>query len=419
MKILIVNTSERIGGAAVAAHRLTDALNKHGVKAKMLVRDKQTTGVTTIPLPTSWRRRWHFLWERFVIWWHNGFSRKNLFAVDIANAGTDITRLPEFKEADLIHLHWINQGMLSLDNIRKIVASGKPVVWTMHDMWPCTGICHHARECNGFHGQCGQCFYLRFPKDKDLSYKVLAKKRQAYAGGKIHFVTCSHWLEKLAKQSNLPAGSDVRTIHNALNTSLFQPADRQEARRHLDLPADKRLILFGSVKITDKRKGIDYFVEACHRLVKKAPELDGQLGIVVFGSGASALAELLPLPVYPLGYIQGEQEMTHVYNAVDLYATPSLEENLPNTIAEAMACGTPCVGFNIGGIPEMIDHRINGYVAAYRNAEDFAQGIHWILQEADGESLAIQARKKAINAYSEESVARQYIRLYEEIPHYS
>ena len=150
MRVLIINTSERIGGAAIAASRLAEALKNNGIKAKMLVRDKQTNRVTVVALKKSWRHIWHFLWERIVIWASNGFHRKNLFAVDIANKGTDITSLPEFRQADVIHLHWINQGMLSLKNIRQILKSGKPVVWTMHDMWPITGICHHAETCTRY-----------------------------------------------------------------------------------------------------------------------------------------------------------------------------------------------------------------------------------------------------------------------------
>lgn len=414
MRVLIINTSERTGGAAVAANRLTEALNNYGVKAKMLVRDKQTDHITTVPLPSSWRLRWNFLWERFVIWRHNGFSRKNLFAVSIANSGTDITRLPEFKEADIIHLHWVNQGMLSLKGIRKILTSGKPVVWTMHDMWPCTGICHYAGDCKGFYDECGQCWLLRFPKDNDLSHKILERKRRTYSKGNIHFVTCSHWLEGMVRKSSLIKEYNLCTIHNTLNVSLFKPNNLQAAREQWNLPIEKQLILFGAVKTTDKRKGLDYFVEACLILANQYPFLKDKVGVVIFGNKADELQNLLPFPVYSLGYIHSEREMAKVYNAVDVYTIPSLEDNLPNTIAEAQACGRPCVGFRVGGIPEMIDHQENGYIAEYRNAKDFAQGIYWVLQEADSEILSQKARKKAITAYGEDSVAKQYIQLYGE-----
>ena len=126
MRVLIVNTSERTGGAAVAAHRLMDALNNHGVKTRMLVRDKETDSLTVVGLHGKWRQQWCFLWERFVIFLHLHFKRRRLFEIDIANAGTDITQLREFREADVIHLHWVNQGMLSLGGIGKILRSGKP-----------------------------------------------------------------------------------------------------------------------------------------------------------------------------------------------------------------------------------------------------------------------------------------------------
>ena len=156
MRVLIINTSERTGGAAIAASRLMEALKNSGIKAKMLVRDKQTDQVTVVALKKSWRQIWQFVWERIVIWIANRFKKHNLFAVDIANTGTDITSLPEFRQADVIHLHWVNQGLLSLKDLRKIFLSGKPVVWTMHDMWPVTGICHHAGDCTHYQAQCHQ-----------------------------------------------------------------------------------------------------------------------------------------------------------------------------------------------------------------------------------------------------------------------
>ena len=176
MRVLLINTSERIGGAAIAASRLMESLKNHGIKAKLLVRDKQTDQISVVSLDHNWRMVWKFVWERIVIWSANRFNKKNIFAVDIANTGTDITSLPEFQQADVIHLHWINQGMLSLKNIEKILTSGKPVVWTMHDMWPCTGICHHARECTHYQQECHNCPFIHEGGSKrDLSYRIFHK----------------------------------------------------------------------------------------------------------------------------------------------------------------------------------------------------------------------------------------------------
>ena len=416
MRVLIVNTSERIGGAAIAAGRLMDALKNNGIKAKMLVREKQTDRLSVTGLKMSGWRVWQFLWERILIWKENQFRKHNLFAVDIANTGTDITSIPEFQEADIIHLHWINQGMLSLNDIRKILQSGKPVVWTMHDMWPCTGICHHARECDKYHQECHHCPYIyKGGGKKDLSHQVFKKKKEIYQLAPVTFVTCSQWLKERASQSALLNGHTIVDIPNPINTSLFKPQNVMAARNKMGLPTNKKLILFGSVKVTDKRKGIDYFVESCKLLAERHPELKEELGVVVYGKNSEQLKPLIPFQVFPLDFISSDKDLVNVYNAVDLYVTPSLEENLPTTIMEAMACGVPCVGFNVGGIPEMIDHLHNGYVAEYKSAEDLANGVIWTLNESEYHTLSEEACRKAISNYSESTVAKKYIDVYNKI----
>ena len=416
MRVLIINTSEKMGGAAIAAGRLMESLKNNGIKAKMLVRDKQTDRLSVIGLKKSWWKVWQFIWERIIIWKENRFKKHNLFSVDIANTGTDITAIPEFQAADVIHLHWINQGMLSLDNITKILLSGKPVVWTMHDMWPCTGICHHARDCENYHQECQHCPYIyQGGGKKDLSNQIFKKKKELYQLAPITFVTCSRWLKEKAKQSALLTGHTVIDIPNPINVGLFKPQNKSAARQKCGLPADKKLILFGSAKVTDKRKGIDYFIESCNYLVKNYPDLKDDLEVVIYGKYSEQLKPMLPFCSFPLNYISDEKDLVNIYNAVDLYVTPSLEENLPTTIMEAMACGVPCVGFNVGGIPEMIDHLHNGYVAEYKSAEDFANGIHWALSESEYASLSEEACRKAISNYSESTIAKRYIDIYNKI----
>lgn len=416
MRVLIINTSERTGGAAIAAGRLLEALKNNGLKAKMVVRDKQSDKLNVIGLPNNWFTVAKFVWERVIIWGANTFRRNNLFAVDIANTGTDITTLPEFQQADVIHLHWINQGMLSLKDIGKILRSGKPVVWTMHDMWPFTAICHHARSCDNFEKECQSCPFIYGGGGKhDLSNRTFKNKKKLYGIAPITFVGCSQWLSNQAAKSALIGSESVVTIPNPINTNLFKPRNKDEARTLCQLPKDKKLILFGSVKISDKRKGIDYFIESCDLLAKKHPELKDNIGIVVFGKGSEQLKDVLPFPVYSLDYVNDDHKLVLVYNAVDLYVTPSLEENLPNTIMEAMACGVPCVGFNVGGIPEMIDHLHNGYVAQYKSAEDLANGIFWTLKESEYKSLSDEAHRKVATTYSEGNVAKRYIEVYNKI----
>lgn len=415
MRILIVNTSEKTGGAAVAANRLKDALNNNGVKAKMLVRDKLTDDITVVSLGHEWRNQWNLLWERFCVFWNLHFSRKHLFEIDIANAGADITKLREFKEADIIHLSWINQGMLSLNSIKKILSSGKPVVWTMHDLWSASGICHYAHGCHRYENGCGNCPLLPSRGSRnDLSAKVWKRKKATYCCGNMWFVTCSQWLARQAKRSGILRDFSVSSIPNPIDTHVFQPQDKQEARKRLHLPQDKRIVLFVSQRVTDQRKGMDYFVEAIEKMVVEHPEMKENTGIAILGGHAEELEGKLALRVYPIGYVTDQQQIRDVYNAADVFVLPSLEDNLPNTIMEAMACGVPCVGFKVGGIPEMIDHIKNGYVATERDANDLAKGIHWVLDEADYASLSEAAVGKVLRSYSQRSVAMQYLEIYNE-----
>ena len=407
MRVLIVNTSERTGGAAVAANRLMKALNNNGAKAKMLVRDKETGALTVVSLPQSSRLRWYFLWERLVIFCRLHFSRQHLFEVDIANAGFDITKLPEFQEADVIHLHWINQGMLSLKTIQKILKSGNPVVWTMHDIWPATALCHVTLGCERFTTQCEHCRLLPGGgASNDFSTTVWQRKQRMLADGSIYFVACSHWLASEAKRSALLKGQKITSIPNPIDTRVYKRGNKQEARQRLGLPLDKKLILFASQRVTNVNKGMDYLIEACQQLQV------ADAAVVILGGHAEEVVSQLSLKAYPLGYVNEEQRIVDVYQAVDVFVLPSLSENLPNTIMEAMACGVPCVGFKVGGIPEEIDHRHNGYVAEYRKAEDLARGIRWILSEADYEKLSQSAVQKVMQNYSQQSVALKYLDVY-------
>ena len=413
MRVLIVNTSEKTGGAALAANRLKDALNNNGVKAKMLVRDKDTDNITIVALPKSPVHKWHFLWERWCIFWHLHFKKQHLWEVDSASCGADITNLPEFKEADIIHLSWINQGMLSLKGIKKILESGKPVVWTMHDIWPATSICHLTLGCEQFKTGCKHCKYLPGEgSENDFSTKVWNRKKAILNNYHISFVTCSRWLESEAKQSGLLAGQRITNIPNPIDTHIFHPKDKQEARLSLSLPVNKRLILFVSQRVTNVNKGMGYLVEAINKLVAEKPEMQQNTGIVILGGHAEEVAGKFSLPVFPLGYVSDSKKIANIYNACDLFVLPSLSENLPNTIMEAMACGVPCIGFNIGGIPEEIDHKKNGYVAEYKNADDLAKGIHWVLDEADYQQLSKEAENKVSRCYSQQAVAMKYLEVY-------
>jgi glycosyltransferase involved in cell wall biosynthesis len=402
MKIVILSTYEWKGGAAIAAGRLQSALQKEGVDVSMLTGDMLNT--------SGWKKRVNFLRfvaERLVIFLACRFRRENLFRVSIANTGTDVSNHPLVREADVIHLHWINHGFLSLADIRKLLQLGKPVIWTMHDMWPSTGICHHARECTHYKEQCHHCPFLRSLKKEDLSSRIFHQKKKLLNQANVAFVGCSRWITETAGEGALLKNKHVYTIPNPIDTTLFFPAeDKRMAKESMGFPANKRLLLFGAFNVSDKRKGLDHLIKALHFLPKEE-----MIELVVFGQ-TKGVPDLYSHPVHFIGYISDEAQKATLYNAVDVFVTPSLEDNLPNTIMEAMACGTPCVGFKVGGIPEMIDHKQTGYLACYEDALDLAEGILWVLNHNKDGQISSACRQKVETFYTESVVAKQYIRLY-------
>ena len=282
----------------------------------------------------------------------------------------------------------------------------------MHDQWPYTGICHYTGGCNKYMDTCSFCPMLESPKKHDLSYKIFRKKKNIYDSDTVTLVGCSKWIAGGAKKSKLCHKAKIVPIPNPIDITIYKKQDKIEARKSFNLPLDKKLILFGACKVTDKRKGFDHMKASCDILSNQKIFSKEEIAIVVFGGKANEIEALLSYNIHNIGYINDEQMMINLYNAVDIFLIPSLEDNLPNTIMEAMSCGTPCVGFHTGGIPEMIDHLHNGYVAEYKSAKDLAKGIHWILKEADYTKLSDNARKKVVDNYSEDTVAMQYIELY-------
>ena len=400
MNVLILSTYERSGGAAIAALRLLHAFQKNGVNASMLVRKNLTFGgkrVQKQSLPS--------IWERFVIATvHNRFSTRNLWAIDTACCGEDITSTEEYQKADVIHLHWINQSFLSFKTLEKIVKSGKRIVWTMHDAWNATGICHLTLTCTNHHSQCGNCQYLSHPSPSDLSHKIWKKKEALYAKGNIQFVTCSRWLMEEAKKSELLANQNVTSIPNPLDTEFFLPQDKLEARKMLHLPTEKKLLLFVAQNVNNPYKGMKYLSEA----VKKSRRKD--IALLMLGNAEGVVFE--GVETIALGYLSEPEKIRAAYNAADAFILPSLSENLPNTIMEAMACGTPSVAFHVGGVPEMIDHMENGYLSDYQSSSDLSQGIDYVLEEQNTERLSAACREKVLKEYSEKSVVERYLSLY-------
>lgn len=409
MRVLIVNTSELTGGAAVASSRLADALQRQGVEVRMLVRDQQSEKSFTIALLPHWRLRWAFLWERFCIWVANRFSLQGLWAVDIANAGVDITRLPAFQQADVIHLHWVNQGLLSMRQIQKILQSGKPVVWTLHDLWPVTGVCHHPGECMLYHTHCHDCPQLQAPEAHDLSWRVFGQKLATYDKGHLAFVAVSAWTAERARESALTQGHRITVIPNVLPIDQFQPQDKAEARRQLGIPADAAVVVFGAARLDQPLKGLPRLLAALQKVVSGGRPLH----LLLFGTlkDRSWLGRI-PVPYTAVGRVEGAPALSRLYAAADVAVCASDYETFGQTLAEAMACGCTPVSFDRGGQTDIICHLRDGYLARYGDIGDLAAGIRWAL---DAHLPADMLRQSVAARFGEEAVVRQYIELYERL----
>lgn len=411
MRVLIVNTSECKGGAAIAAHRLTEALINNGVKAKMLVMEKQTDALYVADHHRWVRDELNFVWERFVIWVNNLFSRHNLWKVSIANTGTDITTTREFQEADIIHLHWINQGFLSLKSLRRIFASGKPVVWTMHDMWEMTAICHHAYECDHYQKVCSYCSLLRFPSSHDLSSRVYKRKKRLYEHANVRFVAVSKWLAECARKSTLIGDKSVSVIPNSISLSHFPMINRADARSILHLKG-RYLIAFGAARIDDDIKGFSYLVEALKLLTDQGKVSRDDIHLLLFGGikNEEALGRVPVAHTY-YGYVNDSHKMSLIYSASNAVVSSSLYETFGQTLIEAQACGATPVAFGGSGQEDIIAHKVNGYLAERLSAESLADGIYWALTANLERSVL---RNNVLAHYTESIVALKYTEVYNE-----
>jgi glycosyltransferase involved in cell wall biosynthesis len=318
-------------------------------------------------------------------------------------------------DADIIHLHWVYFGFLSIESLRKLMQLGKPIVWTLHDMWPFTGGCHYSGECTHYLSHCHSCPFLKRPSAKDLSYKVFEQKIELFQRGQVHFVGCSHWLADTAKESALLKNFPISAIPNPIDTEKFSSKNKIAARRQTKLPEGKELILFGAMNTKDSRKGFAYLKDALQLLKGTFPKTADDVELVIFGKSDPDMLADLPFPVNNRGRIESESELVYLYNACDVTVLPSVQDNLPNTVMESMACCTPVVAFNTSGVPEMVDHGRNGYLAQYRSADDLAQGIYQILYQSNTQRLQEQARQKVLDNYSESKVARQYMDVYKSL----
>ncbi|GAA4333921.1 glycosyltransferase family 4 protein [Mucilaginibacter gynuensis] len=415
MKVTLINTSDAGGGAAAACMRLLKALELRHIDVKMLVQQKTTAEPRVTATVSPLKSKIDFFSERLPFMFFQEKDKWVRFAFSPANSGTAIHKQEGITTADVVHLHWTNSGYLSTQNLKQLFALNKPVVWTLHDMWAFTGGCHYPAECDHYTGDCGNCWMLRSPKPNDLSHSGWLKKADMVGEAKnLVIVTCSNWLADVARTSKLLGKHRIVAIPNPIDTAIFSPKDKSAARQKRGIDANAKVILFGAANINDRRKGLTYLVEALHHLKNNYPEA-ANAEVVMFGKNKHFDSSTLPFKVHELSLISSQAELAEVYSLADVFVSPTVEDNLPNMVMEALACATPVVAFNTGGIPDMIDHQQNGYLAQYKSATDLAAGLNEVLFSGRADAMALAARQKVMANFTNEIVAAKYIEVYQSI----
>lgn len=404
------------GGAGTGSQRRVEALRRHGVDASihaLVVNSKHPHVHRVVPRQLQKAGHdqnavWKEVRQRAVLPAQEipGFRAAELFSSPDAVVDEHDLKA-SYAPADVVHLHWV-VGMLDLERLPAQLAD-KPVVWTLADMNAFTGGCHYSEGCEGYRRECRACPLLG--GESDLAHQNWLRKRKAYAQLKrLHIVCPSKWMAERVAASSLLGGRPVHYIPNAFPVDRFVPTNKLVARARLGLPLDRKLLLFGADSLQNTRKGGDHLKAALERL--KASGGNRNVEVIVFGDKSIDL----PLPIHPMGHVSDDVRLAQVYSAADAFVFPSLEDNAPLTVGEAMLCGTPVVAFPVGNVPDLLEHGRTGYIARHLDAEDLCQGIRWAL-EADGR-LALQrslaCRLRAERFHDPATAVERHLHVYQE-----
>ena len=410
MRIVHLCSTDTQGGASRGAYWLHRALCDAGLDSLMLVDRKYSDDDRIIDASAGPRRVGRALRARLDALPLARYRKTEESYWSVGWVPHRIERALDALDPDLVHLHWITGGFVPVDALRRI---GRPMVWTLRDMWAFTGGCHYSGACERYQNACGTCPQLRSMHENDLSRRVVRAKRRAWQGIDLTLVPISRWLATAARSSPLFAASAMEIIPNGIDVRSFRPMDRALAKRALGFPADRPLILFGAVNpIGDARKGFGPFCEAMRILARRG--WNGCADAAVFG--AAEPEEGLPAGTPRmrfLGHVADDSALATLYAAADVMVTPSMQEAFGKTLVEAFACATPVVAFSSGGPADIVDHRENGYLAPPFEAAGLADGIAWCLgAPGRAAALGLRGRAKAEAIYDIRVVAARYRALY-------
>lgn len=403
MKVLLLNTYAKSGGASVAARRLCAALRGQSVEAALLVQNAEGLNDPHLVSTQDRWRRWRPMLDALPVWCYRHRRTPHWGNAWLGNTATQAAI--QRYAPDVVHLHWINHGMLSVRDVRSI---SQPLVWTLHDSWAFTGGCHSPQECVTYRKECGGCPELRSGREADLSRRIWKRKRREWERLACTLVVPSQWMADAVKRSSLCSEWRVEVIPNAVDLSVFAPQDRRLARERLGVPASSRMLFFGAHGAEhDWNKGWDIWLEMLPHVAHRFPDAIA----MVAGLPRETVVDAA-LPVRSLG-VMAPEDMALAMAAADVTVIPSRMENLPNIAAESLACGTPVVAFAVGGLPEMIQPGETGFLATPHDAEDLARQVGAVLERS--EPFHAACIEQAHRRYAPARIAQQHIQLYKEL----
>ena len=409
-KITFLCTNDRLGGAAIVTYRLMEALVEAGGDARMVVANKSTASARVARV-ARWRYRLAVLAERLEILIRSGFRRRDLWKVDTARFGCGVTRHPWVRDADVVVLSWVNQGLVSLADIRRLHRMGKRIVWTMHDMWCATGICHHSTGCTRFHHQCGCCPYLGAHTPADLSRAIHRRKQALYADVPVTFVAVSSWLAEVCRRSSLLRHARVEVIPNAFPVDRYLPEPTVN-RHDLGLPDRGDLIVFAAARLDDPIKNLPLAVDALNRVADLCAADGRPLPTAIFCGALrypSAL-DSLRIPHRHLGSITDPTRMAQIFAHATVVLSTSHRETLPGTLIDGMAAGASPVTTGIGGQADIIADGTDGYIAPDFSPDTIATLLHRALTAPFPRDAQHSA---AARRFSASAVTRRFLELVE------
>jgi len=402
MKILHISAAARASGAGYAVMLTHRELIENGIDSKILYLVEQDLLNHTILSYTS--KSIIKKIKRFIVTtldrcptWVYPSKMEQLFSSGFF--GLSLRHVEPVQWADIIHIHWANHGFVDLKEIRKWK---KPVIWTMRDMWPFTGGCHHSSSCDKYLSFCGCCPVLGSRREKDLSRMALRIKLRNLPAAGIHWVAISNWLKSRASLSAVLKNEPIHVIFSGIDCSAFRKVDKGNARAMMNLPADAKIILIGAANIREEYKGYRYIINVLNKINR-------EYLIVTFGNG-KIIPDEVHQQVMNFGYLNDENVLAALYSAADVFLAPSVDEAFGKTFAEAQVCGLPVVCFDETGPADIIEHRKTGYLAKFKDEGDLMDGLLVCLDsEFDQDYISNRAKK----LFDIHKTAKQYMELYE------